>query len=285
MPSLALLVNARSGRGESERVQELLEREGATVERFDVCEPEQAAGSGAERLVVAGGDGSIGLAAAAASAAGIPVAVVATGTANDFAARLGLPTDLEEACRLAVAGEERRTLELAWAGERPFVNVASLGLAPAAAEHAHGLKGRLGVLAYPLGAIRAGLTAQPLPCRVSCDGELVHDGDAWQVSVASTGAFGGGAELAADATDGRLDLVVIEGGSRVHLAKHAYGMRVGSVEGQSGVLDSRCSRVGLRLPGGGSLNIDGEVVDATELTSEGSISFRAQGDAFQLVVG
>lgn len=285
MRSLALLVNAKSGQGEAHQVEELLEGAGASVECFDVREPERAAGSGAERLVVAGGDGSIGLAAEAASAAGIPIAVVATGTANDFAAGIGLPTELEEACRLAAAGEKRRTLELAYVSARPFVNVASIGLSPTAAEHAHGLKGRLGALAYPLGALKAGITAHPIRCRVLCDGKLTHDGKAWQVSVANTGAFGGGAELEADASDGRLDLVVIEGGNRVHLAKHAYGMRIGSVEGQAGVIDVRCSTVELTLAGDECLNVDGELVEAGELTSAGAIGFRVEPDAFDLIVG
>ena len=285
MRSLALLVNTKSGQGEAERVEELLEETGVAVGCFDVREPERAASSGAERLVVAGGDGSIGPAAAAASAEGIPVAVVATGTANDFVAGLGLPSELEEACRLAAIGEERRTLDLAYVSERPFVNVASIGLSPDAAEHADGLKGRLGPLAYPLGALKAGLTAHPVRCSVHCDGELVHDGEAWQVSVASSGAFGGGAELEADASDGRLDLVVIEGGSRVHLVRHAYGMRLGSVEGQSGVLDRRCASVELRLAGGGCLNVDGEIVEADELAQQGTISFRVEHEAFDLIVG
>ena len=285
MRSLALLVNTKSGQGEAERVEELLGEAGASVECFDVREPDAAADSGAERLVVAGGDGSIGPAAAAASRAGIPIAVVATGTANDFAAGISIPSELEEACRLAALGEERRKLELAYVDERPFVNVASLGLAPHAAEHADGLKGRLGSLAYPIGAVKAGLTAHPLRCHVVCDGELVHEGEAWQVSVASTGAFGGGAELEADATDGQLDLVVIEGSNRIHLIKHAYGMRIGSVEGQTGVIDLRCSTVELRLDGGGCLNVDGEIVEAAELIAEGAIRFRVEHEAFELIVG
>ena len=236
-------------------------------------------------MVVAGGDGSIGFAAAAAAAAQVPIAVIAAGTANDFAAGLGLPDDLGEASRLAARGTELRSLELARVGGRPFVNIASVGLSPTAAEHAHGLKGRLGALAYPLGAIRAGFGATPVRCRVSCDGGEVHDGEAWQVSVASVGAFGGGASVEADATDGKLDLVVIEGSNRLRLAKHAYGMRIGSVEGQAGVLDRRCDTVELELDGDETLNVDGELIGADELAEAGTIRFEVEHRAFDLVVG
>ena len=54
--------------------------------------------------MVAGGDGSIAPVAAAAGAAGIPLAVVPAGTANDFAGRLGLPVGAVRGLRLAVRG-------------------------------------------------------------------------------------------------------------------------------------------------------------------------------------
>ncbi|MBA2523197.1 MAG: hypothetical protein H0V25_07680 [Solirubrobacterales bacterium] len=286
MRSIALLGNPDSGDGEAEQVEELLRHAGASVQPFPLDEWRAAAASGAERLVVAGGDGSLGCAAAGAAKEGLPLAVVPTGTANDFAAEIGIPDDTAAACELAVSGEERRTLELGRVGGRPFLNVASIGLAPMAAEHADDLKSRLGGLAYPVGAIKAGATAHPVSCRVSCDGEVVHDGEAWQVSVASTGAFGGGASLEADASDGRLDLVVIEGSSRIRLAKHAYGMRIGSVEGQSGVIDVRCSTVELRLEDDDEcLNVDGELVPLAELLEDGVVRFSVEPAAFELIVG
>lgn len=285
MPSLALLANTDSGDGGADQVEGLLRDAGAEVETFALEDRDRAAGGGPERLVVAGGDGSIACVAASAAAAGLPLAVIATGTANDFAAGLELPAELSEACDLAVNGTRRRPMELAWAGNHPFVNVASVGLSPTAAEHAHDLKGRLGALAYPVGAIKAGLEAHPVRCRVSCDESLRHDGKAWQVSVAATGAFGGGASLEANSSDGKLDLVVIEDGGRLRLIRHAYGLRVGSIEGQPGVIDERCSTVELRLDSGTSLNIDGELIEVRALAADGVIAFRAERDAFEVIVG
>ena len=65
---------------------------------------------------MAGGDGSIAPAAAAAGAAGLPLAVIPAGTANDFAHGMKLPLDLDEACRLAVQGTRpRRSSSAGWA--------------------------------------------------------------------------------------------------------------------------------------------------------------------------
>ena len=86
----------------------------------------------------------------------MPLAVLPTGTANDFARAYGLPGDPREAAELAADGERTRPLELGrLADGRPFVNVASAGLASVAARNAQPLKPRLGPLAYGVGALRA----------------------------------------------------------------------------------------------------------------------------------
>ena len=284
MPRIALLSNPASGQGIAEQAGQLLRAAGAEVETFAIGEAEPAAASGAERLAVAGGDGSIGPAAAAAGAAGVPLAVIPCGTANDFASHLGI-VDVEQACELAANGRQVEQMELSRVGGRPFVNVAGAGLAPAAAEEAAGLKEKLGALAYPVGAVGAGLNMDPLHCAVRADGELVFDGDAWQVSIASSGAFGGGSSLLANTSDGKLDLVVIEHGSRARLLKHAYGLRVGVVEDQSGVLSHRAKTIELAMDPGESINVDGELIAARELSADGVLGFSATRSGFDLIVG
>ncbi|HET6550610.1 MAG TPA: diacylglycerol kinase family protein, partial [Solirubrobacter sp.] len=181
---VALIVNRASGSGtDADAVAAALRDGGAEVQVFDRDELDAARGAQPERLVVAGGDGSIAPVAALASGLGVPLAVVATGTANDFARETGLPRDLDAACALAAdPGARTVTFELARAGERPFVNAASCGLSVVAAHRATPLKPRLGPLAYAAGALRAGLTGRPVGVRVQiADGEVVHDGPAWQV--------------------------------------------------------------------------------------------------------
>ncbi len=68
----------------------------------------------------------------------------------------------EEACELAAKGTRVRRLDVGRMGDRPFLNMASTGLSPAAAEHADGLKEQLGPLAYAVGGARAGLEAEPV---------------------------------------------------------------------------------------------------------------------------
>jgi YegS/Rv2252/BmrU family lipid kinase len=255
-----------------------LRARGLEVARFELDRADEVAEASPARVIVAGGDGSIGCAAGAAGLAGAPLGVVPVGTANDFARALELPEDPEEALELAATGWRTARLDLGRVGERPFVNAASAGLSPVAARKAHGLKRILGPIAYTLGALRAGLFAKPVAARVAVDGAEVFAGDAWQVIVGVTGAFGGGAAVQADPADGRLDVVAIEARSRARLALHGYGMRAGRVEEQDGVVTAAGDRVEVSTDGSTGFNVDGELVDDRRLV------LTADSRAFEVVI-
>jgi diacylglycerol kinase family enzyme len=265
---LALVVNRASGRGVVPSVP------GAQV--VDFAERDHVAD--VDRLIVAGGDGTIAPLAELAGRLDVPLAVIPTGTANDFARAHGIPLDTEAAVRLAVEGRRLRALELGWlATGRPFVNVASAGLASVAGRRAQPLKSRFGPLAYALGAARAAATGRPLTVSVNVDGEPVFNGAAWQVMVACTGAFGGGSGIgAADATDGALDVVIVPAGSRVSLVRRAWGLRTQTIERQRHVPHFE-GRV-VCVDGADEVNCDGEFVDG------GLERVTARANAFRLVV-
>lgn len=279
MAPVALLANPDSGQGQAGEVERLLRERGDEPQRFALDEAGEIAAFGPSRIIVAGGDGSVGSGAAAAAGASLPLGVVPVGTANDFARALEIPDDLEQAVELAAGGTKTRAVDLGRVGERPFVNAASAGLSPVAARKADGLKRWLGPLAYLVGAARAGLGAHPIRCRVVCDGNELFAGEAWQVIVACTGAFGGGAEVEADPHDGVLDVVVIEGGSRARLIHRAYGIRTGGVEGQGGVVTGQGRKVNVDTDGRTGFNVDGEVL------SEEQLYFTVEPRAFEVVVG
>jgi diacylglycerol kinase (ATP) len=289
--TVALIANAEAGTCDPDLCAGRLGEFGVAVETFGIEEVERAVAAGAERVAVAGGDGSIAPVADAAGQAGIPLALIPCGTANDFARRLGRPLELSAACRLAAQGRQLRALELGWMepdsatpvgdpARRPFVNVASAGLPAPAADRARSWKRQLGPLAYAAGAVVAGLSSKPVACRVECDDRTLFEGDAWQVTVASTGGFGAGSRIdEADPADGVLDVVAVAVGPRPGLVSLAYRLRTGDVSGHPRAAHARCARADIQLQAGGELNVDGELVAA------GGASFTAQPAAFQLVIG
>ncbi|MEY2442084.1 MAG: hypothetical protein QOJ46_1510 [bacterium] len=235
-----------------------------------------------DRIVVAGGDGSIGITALIAAEMGIALAVVAAGTANDFARAMGLPLDIDEACALARDPHAKtRQAELALAGDRPFVNAAATGLSVAAAREARPHKSRLGPLAYAVGALRAAAGAEPLRCQIVCDGDTCWEGSAWQVIVGATGAFGGGSEIGGTRPDdGLLDVAIVPAGSRIGLARRAAGMRRGRLAEQSDVAHHRAATIEVDTEGRKqTFNVDGEVCPCEPA------HFTLRDGGFRVVVG
>lgn len=265
---LALVANPKSGAGRApDEIAAVLREHGHEVETFTLDDAERAAASGADRVIVAGGDGSIGCVFAACAAAGATLAVLPAGTANDFARAIGVPAAFDDAVTLA-ADPEARGLEV-WGAEiddRPFVNVASIGLAVNAAEEAAPFKKLLGPVAYALGAGIAAVRGKHIQAHVTVDGQEQFAGDVWQVLVASTGTFGGIAQLPdSDPETAAIEVYVVEGGSRIGLLRRVWGMRRGGDRG--GVRTFRGHRITVAVEPEPRWNVDGEVVELGDVTT------------------
>ena len=266
---MLLIANPESGSGADTDAMTVRLRElGADtvlvpIDDLDGLRPGSAELDGVQRVAAAGGDGTLGPAAALAAHLDVPLAVIATGTANDLARALDLPLDdLDAALRLAATGSRTRRVDLAYAGRTPFLNASSCGLSVHATTRAEPLKRWLGPLSYAAGALHAGLRATPVHVQVHVeDDDAVYTGPAWQVIVAGTGAFGAGSELD-EAEPGALDVAILTGGRRIALVRRAYGMRNGGLIDQPGVLQARGSTVTVKGPG--SFNVDGDVREVPE---------------------
>lgn len=222
-PGSLLVVNANAGstaEGAVEAAGAALPGWPGRVEVATTSEPDELDAALARldgrRLVVVGGDGSIHAVVGAlrrrGELAAVPVGIVPLGTGNDLARALGLPLDPAAAAAALVVGTSTR-LDLAVddAGG-VVVNVAHAGLGASAAEAADDLKGHLGALAYPVGALLAGARATGWALQVEVDGRALVDEGA-SVLLAGVGngrSIGGGTPLCPDAVpdDGLLDVVV-----------------------------------------------------------------------------
>jgi diacylglycerol kinase (ATP) len=218
--------------------------------------------SDVERVIVAGGDGTIGTAAALAVALDAPLGIVPAGTANDFARAVGVPDDPEQAMTLAAKGDQLRPVDLARIDGVPFVNVASMGLAPAAATSARPLKRGIGALAYPVGALFAAVRSQPTSLVARVDDNIVFSGRVWQVMAASTGAFGGWAATGSTRQgDGMLDLVVIPADRDLReLAGDAAALLRAELAEREGIIHARGNRLELALRRPPRAVVDGEIM-------------------------
>jgi diacylglycerol kinase family enzyme len=135
--TLPVLINraggtaATLGDGLAEAVEKAFADVGQTIALELVVGDEMAEAvarhRGKPRVVVGGGDGTLGCAAAVLANARTALAILPLGTRNHLARQLGIPLDLAQAVAVAVGGRRRR-IDLGAAGERIFVNNASFGI-------------------------------------------------------------------------------------------------------------------------------------------------------------
>ena len=104
---------------------------------------EVAKEAGVDALVAAGGDGTIGTAAAAVAGTDMPLGILPMGTLNHFAKDAGIPLDLEEAVAV-VAGGKTRPVDVAEVNGRVFINNSAVGLYPELVREREAQQERLG---------------------------------------------------------------------------------------------------------------------------------------------
>jgi diacylglycerol kinase family enzyme len=91
------------------------------------------------RVVVAGGDGTVSCAAQQLAGSDAELGLLPLGTLNHLARDLGLPTDLEEAAKIAATGTAT-AIDVAEVNGHVFVNNASIGLYPTMVRTREGLQ-------------------------------------------------------------------------------------------------------------------------------------------------
>lgn len=225
--AFTFVVNPASGRG---RTLELLPRLGAEIEARDLdvelrvstspADPPRIARDAIERgrvVVACGGDGLVGVLAGVCADEGGTLALVPTGSGNDFARAIGLVHDDPVPALDVLATGEERSVDLgrlegpgAPEGGRWFCGVAGTGFDAEANRWANDVDRISGTALYVAATVRTLATYRPRRFRLTVDGES-HDLDAWLVAVGNAQSYGGGMRVCPDARldDGRLDVTVV----------------------------------------------------------------------------
>jgi len=172
----------------------------------------EAAASGCDLVVAAGGDGTVneivnGIAGTRAALAALPV-----GTGNVWVRELKLPLRPEAAAAALLEGQAY-ALDLGQAGERYFLLMASIGFDASVARMMRPeLKRRLGIMAYLVQALTIARDVRGTRTHIVLDGRPIK-GQVLMVVIGNSRLYGGYLQIThqANLTDGMLDVAVIKG--------------------------------------------------------------------------
>lgn len=232
--SCAILLNGKAGALHStagvEEMKKLVEQLGISAEVIGTeseaqmkSELQRIRNDGVEKVAIAGGDGTVRLAAQELAGSDTCLAIIPQGTANNFASALHLPLELPAALKILEEGRVQE-VDLGYIGGRYFTESAGVGLfANALAMYGKPDKNFARAF-WTILKIFFSLKASRI--KLNIDGEDIVE-RAVLCTVANTYRMGLAAPVAPNAkvTDGELDIVILGDLSRGELIPYYRAMR------------------------------------------------------------
>lgn len=226
----------------------------------------QAANEGWSTIVAAGGDGTVnevinGFLKAPTARPEITLGIIPIGTANDLATMLGLPRQLEAACRRLTAGQTRR-IDLGLVNGRYFANNSAVGLEPIVTLAHEQLRQIKGSIRYVLAALKGIASAHPWQMRIAWD-KGAFEGPTTLVSVGNSPRTGGAFYMTPKAKldDGYLDFVYAFGMSRPQLLALLPRTFSGTHVHHPLVVHQRTRQLSITVEPASPIQADGEVFE------------------------
>ncbi len=243
------------------------QRAGYTVEPFridresDIKDAFEGIDESYKYILIAGGDGTIDSVINKMKQNNIdfPVAFLPVGTANDFAKYLGMPSNVEEACKQIIDSKIKR-FDLGKINNKYFVNVASTGVFTNISQKTdNNLKNTMGKLAYYVKAIEEVTNMKRI--NVKIESPVVNFEGKIYTLLVFNGQTAGNIKFAdlSEADDGLLDVVVIKKEIITSgLNNIIIKMKKGQIADMDGVLYFKCKELRVECSDDVVTDIDGE---------------------------
>lgn len=166
-----------------------------------------------DHILIAGGDGTIDLVLNELKSQdiNIPIGILPTGTANDFANALKLQYDIKEAIENIIHARPKK-IDIGKINDKYFVNVASAGMFTDVSQKINiDLKNSIGRVSYYIKGIEEALNMRKFNIRVKSS-EVSYKGDMYLMLIFN-GKTAGNINLGykAELDDGYLDVVIFKG--------------------------------------------------------------------------
>ena len=276
--SISLFLNPVAGRGRAgrrqQRIVEILESRGATVTLHTsggVGDLEALVGKhvdgGEERIIVAGGDGSIHEAVNGIMASGgnASLGVIPTGTGNDFAKACDIPLEWEHAAQLLAdrmaSKHHLKTIDIGGMNDRFFANGAGIGFDAKVTRIARSYRLPIGDFVYLLAIFRGMLDGIATPRLRISSPELSWDDRATLASISNGPWIGGMFHIAPMAAndDGKLELMIAAPVTRRRILTLLPKLMGGTHMGESEIRHASVERLSVVASEPVASHLDGEM--------------------------
>lgn len=228
--------------------------------QFDISNAFEDIEEGYKYVLIAGGDGTVDRAVnyIKNNNIDIPIAILPTGTANDFAKFIEMPQDVEAACE-QILNSEVKMVDLGKINENYFINVASTGLFTDVSQKTDiNLKNTMGKLAYYVKGIEQLPNFRKLKVKVKSE-QMNYDGDMFLMLIFN-GRTAGNLKFAykAEIDDGLLDVIIINAGKINMIPLFIKMLRGEHLEDVNGLVYFKTNKLEIECNEGIVTDIDGE---------------------------
>ena len=199
----------------------------------------------------------------------IPFGIISRGTANAFAAALGIPDTIEAACEVILQGATR-TVDAAYCNDLPMVLLTGIGFEAETVDKAdREAKNRFGVLAYILAGLQQLRSFETFEVEIETEEKIIKVSAA-AVTVANAAPptsvlAQGPAEIVVD--DGLLDLTIVAPASKAAAIAATFHLFQTASTGNSverddiGYMQAKQFKITTEPPQ--KVVVDGEIVGTT----------------------
>lgn len=234
---------------------------------------------GTRLIVVSGGDGTIEQIASEMVGHGLTLGIIPTGTRNNLALNLGIPSEISAAVRLLRHGQAKK-IDVGMAKTSgksyPFLEVVTLGLLSdlyfVTDDIQHGDLSKLGEFISTL------VASTPFDAEIRLDGRRKVNTKAFMILIANMQYLGANVQIdpAVSYRDGKLDVFVFTELSKINLVSYAIRSMAGNVQDKS-VQRYRAKQVAIN-----SQPPVSSIADGFQLT-EGRLSVKIKPRALRVI--
>jgi len=226
---------------------------------------EQAAAEGCERIVAAGGDGTINEVVNGIAGSRTALGLLPLGTMNVFATELGLPIGNLRKCWDIIVHGQVKAVDLLRANDRHFVQLAGIGFdAQIVAATSFDFKKTLGPLSYIISATQ--IAANKPPLLTVRGGGPTREGSF--VMIGNGRFYGGPFILFKEARidDGMLDVLIFKNLGYLDIVRYFQAVMLGNHTALSDVEYFQTPQVRVTSTGPVPVEVDGDVIGTLPVT-------------------